>query len=121
MDSDSIKIEKLQEASQFAAWKFQVRVALMAKEIFNVVNGTEKKPAEPENAASDTAAINKQIAEWTKKDARAQNIIVSSLGQSMILHVLTCTTACEMWTKLHTVFEQRNTMGKQQLQQRFFS
>lgn len=122
MENETIRIEKLQEASQFSGWKFQIRVILTASEIFDVVSGDEKKP---ENAAADAeatikTAAEKAISDWKKKDAKAQKIIVTALGQKTILHVLTCTTANEMWQKLTSIFEQKNNVGKQHLQQQFF-
>lgn len=123
METETIRIEKLQEASQFSAWKFQVRVILISNEIFDVVSGDEKKPEPAAANASVTvkAEADKAISDWKKKDAKAQKIIVTSLSQKMILHVLTCTTAKSMWEKLHSVFEQKNAVGKQHLQQQFFS
>lgn len=123
MENETIRIKKLQEASQFSGWKFQVRVILTASEIFDVVSGEEKKP---ENAAANAEATvkieaEKAISDWKKKDAKAQKIIVTALGQKTILDVLTCTTANEMWQKLTSIFEQKNNVGKQHLQQQFFS
>lgn len=43
-----------------------------------------------------------------------------SLSQKVILHILNCTTAKDMWDKLHTVFEQNHDTGKHYLQQQFF-
>lgn len=122
-ETEIVRIEKLQEASQFMNWRFQVRVVLKASEIFEVVSGVEKKPAAA-TANADQAAINaanKSILEWNKKDARAQKIIVTALGSKTIVHVLNCETAHAMWTKLNSVFEQNNEIGKQHLQEKFFS
>lgn len=90
MDKELIRIEKLQEASQFSTWKFQKRVILNASEIFEVVSGTEQKPEAAVTAddATTKAAKAKAISEWNKKDATAQKIIVTSLGQKMVMHVI---------------------------------
>lgn len=123
METETVRIEKLQEASQYAVWKFQVQVVLNASEIFDVVSGDETKPENPATdatATEKTAAV-KAISDWKKKDAKAQKIIVTSLSQKMVLHVLTCKSGHEMWQKLQSVFEQRTTVGKQHLQQQFFS
>lgn len=122
-DIDIVRIEKLQEAAQFTTWKFQVRVALQAKEIFAVVSGDEMKPA-PAAAEAEAAAIttaNTAIADWNKKDAKAQNIIVSSLGQKAINHVIDCQSSNSMWQRLISIYERTNELSKSQLQEKFFS
>lgn len=123
MDTEVIKIDKLQEASQFTSWKFQVRITLIAKEIFNVVSGTEVKPspATDEASGSEKEAALKSIAEWIKKDARAQSIIVGALSAKTVVHVMGCETSSDMWTKLISIFEQTDEIAKSQLQQKFFS
>lgn len=41
--SGSIKIEKLQDASQWIRWRFQVKITLSASEVFDVVSGGRTK------------------------------------------------------------------------------
>lgn len=122
-ETETVRIEKLQEASQFTNWRFQIRVVLKASEIFDVVSGDEKKPeaAAASAEAGEIATANQKISEWNKKDARAQKIIVTALGSKIIVHVLNCDTAHAMWQKLHSVFQQNNDIGKQHLQEKFFS
>lgn len=123
MDAEIVRIEKLQDAAQFASWKFQVRVTLNANEIFGVVSGLELKPqpaATTATAAEKTEAI-KNIADWNKKDARAQKVIATAVSQKLIIHIMNCESAKEMWDKLHAVFERNNDMSKQHLQEKFFN
>lgn len=122
-ETETIRIDKLQEASQFTNWRFQVRVVLRASEIFDVVSGDETKPneADTDATAAIIAARNLKISEWNKKDARAQKVIVTALGSKTIVHVLNCETAHAMWQKLHSIFQQNNESGKQHLQEKFFS
>lgn len=122
-ERDIVRIEKLQDASQFTTWKFQVRVALNARDIYAVVSGDEVKPdpaAEGATAAASSTAST-AIATWNRRDAKAQNIIVSSLGERVISHVIDCETSRAMWLKLISIYEQSNEFSKSQLQQQFFS
>lgn len=123
MESETIRIEKLNDASQFPSWKFQVRVTLNANEIFGVVSGSEAKPtpAAADATATVVAETNKRIAEWNKKDARAQRIIATTITQKLIVHIMNCETAKAMWDKLHAVFEQNSDISKQHLQEKFFN
>lgn len=122
-ETEVIQIEKLQQQSQWTAWRFTVRITLLAGEIFDVVSGDAVKPVSA-GASADAAATadaNKKIAEWNKKDARAQKIIATSLGERAKIHVYQCLTSKAMWDKLHSVYEQKNESGKHLLQQKFFS
>lgn len=123
MESELIRIEKLNEASQFPSWRFQVRVTLNANEIFGVVSGDETKPESAAVGAEATlvAEANKKIAEWNKKDARAQRIIATTITQKLIVHIMNCATAKAMWDKLHAIFEQNSDISKQHLQEKFFN
>lgn len=123
MESETIRIDKLQEQSQFTSWRFQVRVTLIARDIFDVVSGNETKP-EPAAANVETAVVtetNKKILAWKKKDARAQGIIATTVGQKFIVHIMNCETAKAMWDKMHAVFEQNNDIAKDHLQEKFFA
>lgn len=122
-ESENIRIEKLQNPSQWAAWRFTVRVTLNANEIFDVVTGEYEKPEPAADGATEQvrAASAKEITAWKKKDARAQKVIVSTLGEKPLMHILNCTSAKAMWDKLHTVYEQKHEAGKHLLQQRFFA
>lgn len=115
-DKEMISIEKFQDASQWMAWNFQVRVILTAAEAFGVVTGDEVMPTD----ISDTQHANK-LREWNKKDAKAQKIIVTSIGQKVMIHILNCTTSKQMWDKLKSIYEQDNLAAKHLLHQQFFS
>lgn len=116
METEIIKIDKLQDVSQWMTWRFQVKVCLNAGGNFGVTSGTEKLPVaatgDPKTAA---------IAEWKLKDAKAQRVIVTSMGQKPLQHILQCETSAEMWTKLHAVYDQKHEAGKQMLMEKFYS
>lgn len=115
-DRDIISIEKFQEASQWTVWSFQVKVILTAAEIFGVVNGDDKIPT-----VTTDKDYAKNLADWKKNDAKAQKIIVTSIGQKVMIHILNCTTAQQMWEKLKSIYEQDNAASKHLLHQQFFS
>lgn len=112
MDNDTLKIDKLNSEDQWSTWKFQVRLSLIAADVFEVVNGDSEKPAATEAAL---------LTAWKKKDAKAQRIIGMTVGNAQILHIRICTSGKEMWDKLHTVFEQKNETSLLLLHQRFFA
>lgn len=114
MESESkieSKIEKLNDESQWSTWKFQVKITLIAAEVYEVVTGDEECPL------SDNA----RIREWRRKDAKAQQIIGISVGSKHIIHIASCGSAKAMWSKLHQVFERKNETSLIMLHQQFFN
>lgn len=110
MDSDLVKIEKLQNGEQFSTWKFQVKILLKASDLFDMVTVTGGQRPVPD-------VDNK----WIKADCKAQKVIVTTVGQQPLMHLITCETAREMWTKLESVYEQKSCTNIHLLQQRFYS
>lgn len=116
METEVVKIDKLQDVSQWTTWRFQVKVCLNASGLFGIASGTEKLPV-----ATGSDPKVKEIAEWTQKDAKAQRIIVTTIGQKPMQYILRCETSAAMWTKLHAIYEQKHDAGKQLLQEKFYA
>lgn len=93
-------------------WKFQIKVTLIAKELFDVVNGSTPKP-EVGNAEEQKA--------FNIKDAKAQEILVSRMEQGPLSHIISCGSSSEMWTKLHAIYERQSNVSVHLLQQQFFN
>lgn len=108
------RISRFTDPQQWTTWEFTVRVMLKAGDVFEVVDGTERKP-------EGLVANLTKLQEWKKKDSKAQGIIVGSIGEKILLHILSCNTANEMWTKLNAVYAQKNETSISLLQERFFS
>lgn len=109
MDTHIVKLSSVQN---WNTWKFQVRVHLKAKGLFDVVDKKELKPGE-----EDVNAYKR----FMEKDCKAQDVIVSRLEEGPLSHVLTCESASEIWTKLHTVYEQKSEVSLHLLQRKFFN
>lgn len=112
---ETVKIDKLNSQSQWLTWKFQVKILLSAIDCFDIASGVSKKPEETE------AGYANKIVEWRKKDFKAQKVFATSLGQQPLLHIMNCKNSCEMWNKLHGVYEQKSVCSIHFLQQRFFN
>ncbi|KMQ86138.1 copia protein, partial [Lasius niger] len=105
----TVGIVKLEGAKNWNVWKFQVGVLMRGLGVFEIADGTRVKP----EAEADLSA-------WLKEDSKAQSLIVTRLSESVMLHVLTCTSAAEMWRKLHSVYEQKSDTSIHMVQQQFF-
>lgn len=121
MENELVKIEKLQSASEWTRWKFQVRVLLNASDLFDVV--TEDNP-KPVLAASVLPAVSEAHQEslkaWKKLDYKAQKIIATTVGQQPLIHIMNYDTAKDMWDKLHRVYEQKSKTSIHMLQEEYY-
>lgn len=115
METDTIKITKLVDPKQWTTWKFQVTIILKSSEVWDVVTGIEKPPEEK------ITDYDKLRAAFNKKDICAQRIIITTMGEKPLSHIITCKSAAEMWSKLSSVFEQNTSQGIHLLQQKFFT
>ncbi|XP_031333816.1 uncharacterized protein LOC116163825 [Photinus pyralis] len=110
MEKATISVNKLEGATNWNVWKFQLRVLFKGQGLFEVVDGTVQKPEGDEEKKK-----------WIENDAKAQSIIVNRLSESAMLHVITCESACEMWKQLLSIYEKRSTVSVHLVQQRFFA
>lgn len=114
MERDLSKVDKLHGKEQWLMWKFQIKILLRAAEVLEVVDGTSEKPS---LTSSDYQA---KTADWNKKDVKAQQILSLTIGQHPTLHIINCSSARDMWTQLHSVYEQKSNTSVHFLQQKFY-
>ncbi|KAK2451034.1 hypothetical protein QL285_010121 [Trifolium repens] len=98
----------------FDYWKSRMRIHINSFD-GEVWNAIENGPFVTTNTDPNGILTNKPMAQWTdddKKmvsyDAKAQNILISSLGIEQFYHVSHCSSAKEMWDTLVTHFEGTN-------------
>lgn len=111
-DDNSLKLQtyiKLEGTSNWNIWKFQTIVLLRSQGLLEVTDGSSVKPEE---------AVEK--AAWEKKDAKTQSWLVTRMSESVMMHIITCTTSAEIWRKLASVYEQKSEISIDIVQQRFF-
>lgn len=100
-------IEKLTDEGNYEIWKFQISIFFKAKQIYDIATGKSKCPSE-----------NKE--EWEKKDAIAQRIIVTTIDKKVLMHLINCSSANEMFDKIKLLFERDNQQQKYNLLQEFY-
>lgn len=104
--TEQVKVEKLVNADNFPVWKKTLTVLLRSKELMDIVEGTEQKPAENLN----------EIKKWTKRDNQATFEIVNTIESSLLKRLLNCRTAAEHWSEILGMFEKKSNARKVQLQ-----
>lgn len=68
------------------------------------------------NAAA-VAEHDKKLRTAKKLDGIAQKIIVTTVSDQLLLHIINCQSAREMWQKLYEIFENKSETAKHILQQ----
>ncbi|KAJ8720626.1 hypothetical protein PYW08_006091 [Mythimna loreyi] len=102
-------VMKLEGTRNWNIWKFQMTVILRGQGWLDIVEGRTVKPED----ATDRNA-------WETKDAKAQTLLVTRMSEDVMVHLVTCATAFEMWKKLLSVYEQKSETSIHIIQQRFF-
>ncbi|KAK2444675.1 gag-protease polyprotein [Trifolium repens] len=98
----------------FDYWKSSMRIHINSFD-GEVWNAIKNGPFIPTITDAHGIVTNKPMAQWTEEekkkanyDAKAQNILISSLGIDQFYHVSHCQSAKEMWDTLVTHFEGTN-------------
>ncbi|CAB3232079.1 unnamed protein product [Arctia plantaginis] len=58
---------------------------------------------------------------WEEKDLIAQEVIVSRIDESVMIHLLSCSTSAGMWEKLVTIYEPKSKVSVHLTLQRFYN
>ena len=91
----------------FNLWKNQLRIALDGRDIFTIVDGSEK--------LGDV--VDKEG--WKKKDNLAKWIITTSVDQEHLAMIINHKTSAEMWERLVCIHEQVSAESSFMLIQQF--
>lgn len=120
-ESKLFKIKELKRREDFPYWFYQLKTAFEALGLDDITFG---KNAVIEIDPLDTEEIKREKerknAAWKRSDAKARSIIIASLHQSFVLHIMNCDTAKKMYERLLVLFDKRDSLGKDELVQRFF-
>lgn len=99
------------DGSNFQLWKFSVSILFKAEKLLSVVNGTEGEPTDPSS---------EEWRAWDTRNSRAQVILLSTITQDQMQHLINCENAAEMWSRLIAIHEQKTEISRELLWQRFY-
>src|SRR5271169_2398018 len=126
----SYSIEKLNE-SNYRSWSQVVESHLDDQDLWEVVQGNDKKPEHPstsipqssEQAATEAAAemeeYETKLEAWTKKAKKARKMIISTISASVMTYVEGTKDPAEMWTILEGRYKPKTRVTLHQLQRQF--
>lgn len=107
---ETIAVNKLNNCN-WNVWKFQIKVVLIAKGLYEITRGTENAPV----------GDNKNLEKWKMKNAKAQEALVVRMEKDIISHVMQCETAKEMWFKLESIFKRRSAVSTHLLNEQIYN
>ncbi|XP_019700262.1 uncharacterized protein LOC109504512 [Harpegnathos saltator] len=103
---DNIPVTKF-NGSDFGLWKYQMTVYLEYYDLYDVVCG---KVARPQTNSQH----------WDTIDKKAKCILTQLLELQQLRHVVNCKTSNEIWSRLESVYEQKNETSVHLLLVRIF-
>src|ERR1044072_4928049 len=100
----SIKLDE----RNFSSWKQQVEGILRGRKLLKFASN----PTIPErflNEADILAdCVNPLYSEWEQQDALLFSWLLSTLSDSVLPHVVTCTQSWQLWEELHCYFREQS-------------
>ena len=117
-------VEDKLDGTNYPLWAYMMRHVLVAKGLWNIVQGVEKRPVTaandgdadgiedadlqiPVHAAVPAAPTVEQL-RWDGRDAQAHALIALSVKRAIIPHIRSCKTAKDAWDTLTTLYQARN-------------
>ncbi|XP_065058046.1 uncharacterized protein LOC135685883, partial [Rhopilema esculentum] len=107
---DKFEIEKL-DRSNWPTWKFQMKHLLMAKDVWDHVDGTISLP--DDNTTSR--------ATYEKAKQKAMATLVMGIQSNLIYLVTSCETPKDLWDTLKAYFERDTIANKLFLKRQYFT
>ena len=103
----SYSIEKLNEKN-YRSWSQVIESHLDDQDLWELVNGTEPKPAPiPVSEGSEEMVNAVELEAWAKKAKKARKLIISTISASVMTYVEGEKNPATMWTILDDRYNQR--------------
>ncbi|KAA8519374.1 hypothetical protein F0562_013630 [Nyssa sinensis] len=93
----------------YLLWKVQTSAYLRGQDLYGYVDGTQPKPPEFLSGSTDSPpTINPAYSLWKRTDQLVLSVLFSSLFDSILGHVLACSTAQELWHSMVSMFSSQS-------------
>ena len=101
-DETSFKTEKL-NGDNFHSWKFNVKMYLIGRDLWDIVQGKEVLPDDP---------TEKQRNDFRKRDQQSWSAICLSIKEGLQIYVRNCNSGKEAWDTICSHFEEKTLSKK---------
>ena len=116
---DAAKIEKL-NGMNYNSWKYNIKLLLMEKGLWNIVQGKEKKPVIKEEDKDKAESI-QSINAWDLRSDRAYSLIAINIEKQLQIHVQSTDDPQKAWEILKKHFEITSINHIVRLSRRFYA
>ena len=116
------------DGTNYPLWAYMMRHVLVAKGLWNIVQGVDVHPivvgnvanavetGDVEDVAGSSTAVTTirappptaEQSHWDGKDAQAHALLALSVKRAIIPHILSCKTSKDAWDVLATLYQARN-------------
>ena len=103
MANDNGDVAKLQGSDDYHSWKFSMRMFLLGRDLWEIVDGTETI-----NEYNTEAEQRK----FKRRENHALSKICLSVASSLHIYVRNCKSAKEAWDSLERKFEEKSLARK---------
>jgi len=93
-------------------WDFEIRILFKARDLIDIVEGTETLESQTEES---------KVKKWRTKDAIAQHYILLTIENRVKPHILSCTSSKEMYSTLKKIYQRDTSQQKCSLLQDFYN
>jgi hypothetical protein len=96
--------------TNYLVWKLAILPIIKSQDLYGYIDGSIKSPPQTITSIEDTVKIVSQNPDWLQWHMRDQlvlSILISSLTADIIVHVVKCLTARELWLTLENMFNSK--------------
>jgi hypothetical protein len=95
--------------NNFPSWRTQILAFVKANDVYGFLDGTTLPPAQtiPNTSTTPGAAAtmaNPDFLLWCQRDQMLLSVLISTLTEPLVVHVVGSTTAHQLWTTLVSMF-----------------
>ena len=111
--SSAQTIEKL-SSSNYYTWKFHVKMLLIERDLWDIVDGTDAKPSSTGSTSesSKKTETDEDLQRWMKKDKKAISTISQTINDAELVHVRNAESSHAAWEKLEKVYQDKGLTRK---------
>uniref|UniRef100_A0A2N9IMK5 Reverse transcriptase Ty1/copia-type domain-containing protein n=1 Tax=Fagus sylvatica TaxID=28930 RepID=A0A2N9IMK5_FAGSY len=102
----------------YLLWKAQIVPYLRGQHLYGFIDGTNPAPPSSVTASTSdttTALPNPEFSNWHTQDQMILSALISSLFETILAHVVKCTTSCAVWLCLERMFTSQSRARSMQL------
>ena len=111
-NENNCDIPKLQGGDDYHAWKFSMRMFLLGRDLWEIVEGSE---------TIEEYATEMEKRKYKRRENHALSKICLSIAPSLHIYVRSCNTAKEAWDNLEKRFEEKSLTRKIEYRRKLYA